>query len=183
MSAPANITLQPTVKKLRFLPSAELARWATRNMRSSFVALFLTLLVLGYAKEGSAQSQSSWQPGSYVLVDGKWDRGTLVIHSVSRATALFSLNVVNCMNNCGTAEAVNHVGDIDEGTMTIRGASGIYRESTETSNEPGTTPGCVIRFQQRQDRTILVSQEGYCESFGQGVGVAGVYKLEKNIGR
>jgi hypothetical protein len=26
---PSNIPLQPTVKKLRFLPSAELARWAS----------------------------------------------------------------------------------------------------------------------------------------------------------
>jgi hypothetical protein len=152
-------------------------------MKSTLVALFLTLLALGYAKEGSAQSNSFWQPRSYALVDSKWDKGTLVIHSVSRATALFSLNVVNCMDSCGKAAAINHVGNIDEGTMTIRGASGIYRESIETSNEPGTTPGCVIRFQQRQDQTILVTQEGSCESFGQGVGVAGVYKLERKIGR
>jgi hypothetical protein len=40
MNVMANIPLQPTVKKLRFLPSAELARYASDiTLRSEFLAI------------------------------------------------------------------------------------------------------------------------------------------------
>lgn len=111
--------------------------------------------------------QGLWKTGTYQLTGKKYDIGSLTILTVLPGEAIFTLNVVGSMDNCGTPDAINHIADIEYGLIKTRGENGLY------DSEGGH---CVLKFA-RNKTGIFIIQEKECWHFGQGMGISGKYEF------
>ena len=142
-----------------------------RRLRAFSIALLVAVEAL------SVQAGSSWSIGTYVLIGTKpGDEGTLVIPSVDKMTATFSLTSVSCRRDCETDTPYAIVRDIDRGTVEISGESGWYRSAGPEGETQASKRGmCVLKFSLERN-VITVNQLSSCSWIGMDVDVSGTYK-------
>lgn len=130
------------------------------------------------SRDTSPEMKAVWRTGSYHLIGEKWDSGILTINSSIPGSSIFSIEATNCLSDCGTDSSLSHIGSIEKGIIQIKGSSGQYQDTGE--NEESRAPGlgtCILHFSRHPNDLIVVKQAGECWWFGQGVSVAGRYKL------
>jgi hypothetical protein len=122
-------------------------------------------------------AQSSWKVGTYKLQTDRHNSGLLTLSQLNGKSGSFSLDVVLCMNYCGTDSAINHVGEVENGKMAIRGRFATYMSSGLEGEKPDLGI-CRIDFKQNSVNSIRLKQSGNCWWFGEGVNVSGIYIFE-----
>ena len=137
----------------------------------AWLALLVPSCLLAAPKE--------WKVGTYKLQAEPYDSGNLTLLQSKGKSRKFRLDVVQCVDYCGTDAAVNHVGDIENGKLVIHGRSAVYTSSGEDGQADDPDLGiCRIDFTQLSAKSLRLTQSGNCWWFGQGVGVSGIYVFE-----
>lgn len=149
-----------------------------RYARALEILTLVTFITVNGAN--AAEANALWSTGVYKLVGTKERTGTLTIHMSTPAEVRFSMDVVVCMNYCGTTSAVNHIGEVINSAISVSGTSGRFVELEPETDPP--TPElitCELVFSKTRSNLIVVTQKMDCWQFGQGVNVSGTYRLIK----
>ena len=163
---------RPCLKKENSMPRGLI--WRIRRSKLGLSRwLAVGMVAVGVTHARAPIDATQWTEGNYKLVDKKSTNGTLVVHRSSRKTVEFSIEVVSCMNYCGSENAVNHVAVIDRGLAETRGVRASYSMPSDETTK------CNVELRRESSSAITVIQDNACSDFGQGMSVTGRYRFVK----